>query len=44
MPVYPIGLFVDLFKMYDNLLKIKNAADIIIPNHDPEYVQRGHIP
>lgn len=44
MPVYPIGLFVDLFKMYDNLLKIKNAADIIIPNHDPEYVQRSHIP
>lgn len=44
MPVYPIGLFVDLFKMYDNLLKIKNAADIIIANHDPEYVQREHIP
>jgi N-acyl homoserine lactone hydrolase len=44
MPVYPIGLFVDLFKMYDNLLKIKNAADIIISNHDPEYVQREHIP
>jgi len=44
MPVYPIGLFVDLFKMYDNLLKIKNAADIIIPNHDPEYVHRNHIP
>jgi len=44
MPVYPIGLFVDLFKMYDNLLKIKNAADIIIANHDPEYVHRNHIP
>jgi N-acyl homoserine lactone hydrolase len=44
MPVYPIGLFVDLFQMYDNLLKIKNAADIIISNHDPEYVQRDHIP
>jgi N-acyl homoserine lactone hydrolase len=44
MPVYPIGLFVDLFKMYDNLLKIKNAGDIIISNHDPEYVQREHIP
>ena len=44
MPLYPIGLFVDLFKMYDNLLKIKNAADIIIPNHDPEYVHRNHIP
>jgi len=44
MPVYPIGLFVDLFKMYDNLLKIKDAADIIIPNHDPGYVQTDHIP
>ena len=44
MPVYPIGLYVDLFKMYDNLLKIKNEADIIIANHDPEYVHRDHIP
>ena len=44
MPVYPIGLFVDLFKIYDNLLKIKNAADIIIPNHDSGYVQTDHIP
>lgn len=44
MPVFPCGVFVNLFNMYDNLLKIKKMADIIIPNHEPEYVQISHIP
>jgi len=44
MPVFPYGVFVNLFDMYDSLLRIKKAADIIIPVHEPEYVQISHIP
>jgi len=43
-PVLPVGIFVDLFQMYDSLLKIKDIADIIIANHDPEYLRRERIP
>ncbi len=44
MHVFPYGVFVNLFDMYDSLLRIKKAADIIVPIHEPEYVQRSHIP
>ncbi|GAH66802.1 unnamed protein product [marine sediment metagenome] len=44
MPVFPYGVFVNLFDMYDSLLRIKKTADIIIPIHEPEYVQRSRIP
>jgi len=44
MPVIPPGVLVNLFDVYDNLLKIKKMADIVIPNHEPEYVQINHIP
>jgi len=44
MPVLPFGILVNLFDMYDSLLRIKKEADIIIPNHAPEYMQKSHIP
>jgi len=44
MPVIPTGVLVNLFDVYDNLLRIKKMADIIIPIHEPEYVQINHIP
>lgn len=44
MPVLPIGIFVDLFQMYDSLLKVQEMADMIIANHDPEYLERDRIP
>jgi glyoxylase-like metal-dependent hydrolase (beta-lactamase superfamily II) len=44
MPVYPFGIFVNLFEMYDSLLRIKEKADIIIPIHDPEYMHIERIP
>ena len=44
MPVYPFGILINLIDMYDSLLRIKEAADIIIPNHDPKYVGKKHIP
>jgi hypothetical protein len=42
--VYPYGVFVNLIDMYDNLLKIKKEADIIISNHDAEYIRGEPIP
>jgi len=44
LPVYPFGVFINLLDMYDSLLRIKKEADIVIPNHEPEYTQRSHIP
>jgi len=44
MSVMPPGIFVHLFDVYDSLLRIKKAADIIIPNHEPEDVEISHIP
>ena len=44
MPVIPPGVFVNLFDVYDSLLRIKKMADIIIPIHEPKYVQINHIP
>ena len=44
MPVFPYGVLVNLFDMYDSLLRIKEAADIIVPIHEPEYIQRSQIP
>ena len=44
MLVYPFGIFVNLFEMYDSLLRIKEIADIIIPIHDPEYGNSRSIP
>ena len=44
MPVYPFGIFINLLDMYDSLLRIKNTADLVIPNHDPKYLEQNHIP
>jgi len=44
MQVIPPGVMVNLFGVYDSLLKVKQMADIIIPNHEPKYVQINHIP
>jgi len=44
MPVFPCGVLVNLFDLYDGLLKIKQMADIIIPNHEPKYVNISRIP
>ena len=44
MPVYPFGILINLIDMYDSLLRIKEEADIVIPNHDPKYVGEQHIP
>jgi hypothetical protein len=43
MPVITVGIHIDACQCFDSLLRIKDEADIIIPNHDPEYAPGGII-
>ncbi len=44
MPVITPGIHVNALEAYDSLLRIKEMADIVVPNHDPEFRQRSSIP
>ncbi len=35
-PVITCGIHDDAMQCYDSMLRVKEAADIIIPIHDPE--------
>lgn len=39
-----IGMYYDPIASYESMLKFKDACDIIIPNHEPEYVSVDRIP
>lgn len=43
-PVIAPGIHLDLTRAYESMLKIKEIADIIIPTHDPEFLERDRIP
>ena len=43
-PVIIPGIHVDSFKAYESVEKIKALADIIIPNHEPEFMDVETIP
>ena len=43
-PVIIPGIHVDSFKAYESVEKIKALADIIIPNHEPEFMDIETIP
>lgn len=43
-PVIAPGVSVNSLQAFDSALKIKNIADIIIPNHDFDIAQRKEIP
>lgn len=43
-PVAAPGLFIDAFKAYDAVVKIKGMADILIPNHDAAIFDMKTIP
>ena len=38
------GIYYDLFTCYDSMLKLRDACDIVIPNHEPEYASIDRIP
>ncbi|MCF8110047.1 MAG: N-acyl homoserine lactonase family protein [Desulfobacteraceae bacterium] len=44
LEVAACGLHTDCRIAYDTALRVKNAADIIIPNHDPQYMDIKTIP
>ena len=44
MPVTYPGIRTNTFDAYDSLVRIKKMADIIVPNHDPEFLHVETIP
>lgn len=44
IPAIAPSIHSDLFQAYDSLFRIKELADIIIPIHDPEYLNKTSIP
>ncbi len=42
-PVMPIGVSVNSLDAYDNMLKLKGMADLIIPMHSMEYAEKEFI-
>jgi N-acyl homoserine lactone hydrolase len=44
MPFIVPGIHLNLMQAYESMLKVTSAADIIIPNHDPEFADIDKIP
>lgn len=44
LPIAPPGVYTDLLQAYDSVMKVKRAADIIIPLHDMKYTQINAVP
>lgn len=44
MPIIIPTLHTDVFNLYESIAKVKDLADIIIPNHAPEFATKKHIP
>jgi len=44
LQIVPPGLHVNLFQAYDSTLRVKQAADIIVPPHDMRFIGRDRIP
>lgn len=44
VPVIPPGIHLDVIQAYDSMIKVKDLADIIIPLHDAEFIEKDRIP
>jgi glyoxylase-like metal-dependent hydrolase (beta-lactamase superfamily II) len=44
MDVIPPGTHVDVYEAYDIMMKIRDAADILLPLHEPEFASKDTIP
>jgi glyoxylase-like metal-dependent hydrolase (beta-lactamase superfamily II) len=44
MEVIPCGTVVNAYQAYDNILKVKQAADILLPLHEPRFAATPTIP
>jgi N-acyl homoserine lactone hydrolase len=43
-PIIVPGIHLDVIQSYDSMLKVKEAADIIIPIHDPKFTSIDSLP
>ncbi|MHA1506019.1 MAG: N-acyl homoserine lactonase family protein [Candidatus Asgardarchaeia archaeon] len=46
-PIFPIiipGIHIDIIKLYESFMRIKEVADVIVPIHDSEYLEKESIP
>ncbi len=43
MDVIPPGTHVNVYESYDIMMKVKAAADILLPLHEPEFASQGTI-
>ncbi|MBW2082801.1 MAG: N-acyl homoserine lactonase family protein, partial [Deltaproteobacteria bacterium] len=44
MEVIPPGTHVNVYEAYDIVKKVKEAADILLPLHEPEFASVNTIP
>ena len=44
MPVIAPGIHINVIQAYENVLKVKNMADIVIAIHDAEYLEKATVP
>jgi glyoxylase-like metal-dependent hydrolase (beta-lactamase superfamily II) len=44
MEVIPCGTVVNAYEAYDNILKVKRMADILLPLHEPRFASTPNIP
>jgi N-acyl homoserine lactone hydrolase len=44
MDVIPPGTHVNVYEAYDMLIKVKKAADILLPLHEPRFAAMETIP
>jgi hypothetical protein len=42
-PMLMPGMFLDAQQLFDSMIKVKEAADIIVPLHESEYVNADRI-
>ena len=44
MDVIPCGTVVNSYQAYDSMMKVKAAADILLPLHEPRFASTPTIP
>lgn len=43
-PVLTPGIHLDMLEVFDSALRVKEIADIVVPLHEAEYIERDRIP
>ena len=38
------GIHINMMQLYESMVKVEERADIIVPLHDPEYLEKKSIP